>query len=229
MYSLVAEHNDFLVVSKHRGVCVHSEPDNPGLIVRLKEDFACDTLFPVHRLDKVTSGLIVCAKTSAATSELSQLFQQRLVQKYYLALSDQKPKKKQGLISGDMERGRRSAWKLCHTKKNPAITQFFSGGLGSGKRLFVLKPATGKTHQLRVALKSIAAPIIGDRMYGHPETVPLGIYLHAYVLGFKYQGVEYQYIDKPESWCLEGQGGIFDVLDKPWELPWPVLQNTKLA
>lgn len=168
MYSIIFEHDDFIVVSKKTGVCIHSEPDEMGLIVALKNDRGLDALFPVHRLDKVTSGLLVCAKTQAAASELSQLFERREVEKFYLAISDQKPKKKQGLVKGDMERSRRSSWKLCHTTTNPARTQFFSDSIGDGKRLYLLKPKTGKTHQLRVALKSIGAPIMGDRLYGHP-------------------------------------------------------------
>jgi len=156
---------------------VHTEGDELGLIARLKKDFRSDDIFPVHRLDKVTSGLLVCAKTAAAASELSQL--------------------------------RRGAWKLCHTKNNPAITQFFSYGLGGGKRLFLLKPKTGKTHQLRVALKSLGSPIIGDRLYAHPTSLPLGIYLHAYSLSFTYQGEKYRYTVEPDTWGFGGnEGGV---------------------
>jgi tRNA pseudouridine32 synthase/23S rRNA pseudouridine746 synthase len=241
MYSVVDEHADFLVLSKHQGVCVHSEPNNIGLMVQLKQDLGVDTVFPVHRLDKVTSGLLLCAKTQAAASELSQLFQHRQVEKYYLAISDHKPKKKQGLIVGDMERSRRSSWKLCVTKNNPAITQFFSYSLGNGKRLFLLKPKTGKTHQLRVALKSIGAPIIGDRLYGHSLGGLLGIYLHAFSLSFSYQGKTYRYIDPPAHWDLaqlekplaesvpEGIGRsealsvLLESISQPWELPWPTI------
>lgn len=246
MYTLIAEHDDFLVVRKHAGVCVHSEPDEIGLVVQLKNDLALAQLLPVHRLDKVTSGLLLCAKTSAAASELSQLFQRRQVDKYYLAISDQKPKKKQGLIAGDMANSRRGAWKLCHTKDNPAVTQFFSYGMGNGQRLFLLKPKTGKTHQLRVALKSIGSPIIGDRLYGHPLSMPVGIYLHAFSLSFTYQGKDYRYVDPPVHWYLsetektlltnaftgvvlddvakcEAFSVLVDSISRPWELPWPTV------
>ncbi len=201
---------------------MHTEDGELGLIAHLKKDLCCDNIFPVHRLDKVTSGLLICAKTSAAASELSQLFQQRKIEKYYLAISDLKPKKKQGAIVGDMEKGRRGAWKLCHTKANPAITQFFSYHLGAGKRLFLLKPKTGKTHQLRVALKSLGSPIIGDRLYAHPQVLPLGIYLHAYSLSFTYQNTDYQYTVEPSDWGLEAlEGDLRDKIKQPWRMPWP--------
>lgn len=232
MYDVVFEHDDFLVLSKHQGVCVHCEPGQVGLIAQLKQDLQYETLLPVHRLDKVTSGLLMCAKNHDAASTLSQLFQRRQIEKYYLAMSDQKPKKKQGLIQGDMEKSRRGSWKLCHSTVNPAITQFFSYGLGSGQRLFVLKPKTGKTHQIRVALKSIGAPIFGDRLYGHPYALALGIYLHAYALKFMYQQKEYVFVDEPKGWkessLREGFAesltqGIAQCDQKPWLLPWPTI------
>ncbi len=237
MYRIIDEHNDFLVVSKHRSVCVHSEPSEEGLLVRLRADLDLDSIYPVHRLDKVTSGLLICAKTQTAASELSQLFQERKIDKYYLALSHQKPKKKQGLIKGDMTRARRGAWKLCQTMDNPAVTQFFSYSLRMGAlRLYLLKPRTGKTHQLRVALKSIGAPIIGDRLYGSSLPIPTGILLHAFALCFKYQGKQYQYLDRPQGWSdIELSGDEKDdldviletqiqELDRPWEQPWPVIK-----
>jgi tRNA pseudouridine32 synthase / 23S rRNA pseudouridine746 synthase len=235
VYKILAEYDDFLVVSKSVGACVHCEPDRVGLLVQIKKDLGLEQLFPVHRLDKVTSGVLLCAKTSAAASELSQLFQNRQVEKYYLALSDQKPKKKQGLITGDMERGRRGAWKLCHSKDKPAITQFFSYGLGDGNRLFLLKPKTGKTHQLRVALKSIGSPINGDRLYGHPLSLPAGIRLHASVLSFMYQGENYRYVDLPNDWLIDEksfvdtfvevlQNEVVMAIKEPWALSWPVIR-----
>jgi tRNA pseudouridine32 synthase/23S rRNA pseudouridine746 synthase len=231
VYKILAEHDDFLVVSKSVGVCVHCEPARVGLLVQIKKDLGLEQLFPVHRLDKVTSGVLLCAKTSAAASELSQLFQNRQVEKYYLALSDKKPKKKQGLISGGMERGRRGSWKLSQSKDNPAITQFFSYGLGDGNRLFLLKPKTGKTHQLRVALKSIGSPISGDRLYGHPLSLPKGIRLHASILSFEYQGEYYRYVDFPQDWLPDKRliedslpGDALAAIQQPWLLSWPVLR-----
>ena len=255
MYSIVENHSEFIVVSKQHDVCIHTEDNELGVIAQLKKDLQLPDLFPVHRLDKVTSGLLLCAKNKAAASELSQLFQERKVEKYYLAVSDKKPKKKQGLISGDMEKARRGSWKLCHSNHNPAVTQFFSAALTGGQRLFLLKPSTGKTHQLRVALKSIGSPIWGDRLYGHPLTRDEGICLHAYILGFEYQGQQYRYQQAPSHWqdidwvsVNNGRKGASDVknnvetevanaqqalaalvFDQPWELAWPSVPLTLVS
>ncbi len=217
----VFEHEDFWVVNKPPGMSVQESHHGPGVLAELKAKHG-GAFFPVHRLDAGTSGLLLVARHATANSTLSQLFQARQVEKYYLALSSRKPDKKQGTIAGDMEKSRRGAWKLLHTRLQPAVTQFFSKGIG-GQRLFLLKPLTGKTHQIRVALKSIGAPILGDETYsGEPAD---RLYLHAYALGFDYQGQAYRFACLPQ---LSGAFGCFsdaeviEWVQAPWDKPWPV-------
>jgi tRNA pseudouridine32 synthase/23S rRNA pseudouridine746 synthase len=177
----------------------------------------------------MTSGLLLLAKTQVAASELSQAFAKRDVEKYYLALSDKKPKKKQGMIKGDMTKSRRSMWKLMPSMDNPAVTQFFSAA-ADGKRLFLCKPRTGKTHQIRVALKSIGSPIIGDPIYSPASVADRG-YLHAYALQFVYSGQSYRYILDPSKlphlgglWSGEGVKQQIANWLQPHELNWPAVK-----
>lgn len=213
-------HDDFWVVNKPPGMSVQESHHGPGVLAELKARHGGE-FFPVHRLDAGTSGLLLVARNAAANSVLSQLFQARQVEKYYLAISARKPEKKQGTISGDMEKGRRGAWKLLHTRLQPAVTQFFSKGLG-GHRLFLLKPLTGKTHQIRVALKSIGAPILGDEAYaGEPAD---RLYLHAYALGFEYQGQPYRFTCLPEgkgAFACFADAEVAAWVQEPWSKPWP--------
>ena len=200
MYTLIANETDFIVVDKHAGVSFHTQDDVMGLVEKVRQDLACD-LWPVHRLDKATSGLLLLAKSQSSCRELCQLFAKKHVKKFYLAVScckSSKLKKKQGLIIGDMERSRRGSWKLSTTKHNPAITQFFSASIAPAYRLFILKPHTGKTHQLRVALKSIGAPILGDARYGDSALVER-MHLHAYQLHFDFAGLRYTYESLPKD------------------------------
>lgn len=190
----------------------------------LQQQLGTEQLYLVHRLDKITSGLMVFAKSSAAASVLAQQFSDRTVSKFYLAVSAAKPKRKQGLVSGDMAKARRGSWKLLKRAINPAITQFVSCSLKPGFRLFLLKPTTGKTHQIRVALKSEGAPILGDLTYGGVKADRT--YLHAYSLAFSFAGEQYSYINFPE------QGEFFDEpalatikanYSRPSEIDWPQL------
>ena len=153
-------------------------------MAKLEQDLGIK-LFSVHRLDTLTSGLLLFAKSSQAAAEFTQMFTEHKVQKYYVALAKGKPKKKQGGIVGDMAKSRRSMHKLLRTKDNPAKTQFFSQSVAEGVRLYLLKPLTGKTHQLRVALASVGVPILGDKLYGGEEA-DRG-YLHAYSLHFTFR------------------------------------------
>jgi tRNA pseudouridine32 synthase/23S rRNA pseudouridine746 synthase len=225
MYTLIDENKDLIVIDKNPGVDFHSSVDSDSLINHVRKMEKEENLFPVHRLDRMTSGLIIFAKNNEAARGLSLLFQNRQIEKYYLALSDKKPKKSQGLISGDMEQGRRGAWKLLRTKVNPAQTRFFSKAYGDGLRLFVLKPLTGKTHQLRVALKSIGAPILGDPRYYRNESHKYDRgYLHSYALRFDYAGTSYCYASLPDNGSFfkdERFGAALEKFTEPWLLKWP--------
>ncbi|UKH08549.1 TIGR01621 family pseudouridine synthase [Actinobacillus pleuropneumoniae] len=188
------QHHDFVVIDKPVGVSVHKDEEAIGLTENLAEQLQAEQVWLVHRLDKVTSGLLIFALNKQAAVHFYHLFEQHKIEKTYWALSDQKPKKKQGKISGDMQKSRNGAWKLFHSKQNPAMTQFVSHSLEPNLRHFILQPKTGKTHQLRVAMKSLGSPILGDQRYA--GTAADRVYLHAYQLKFDYQG---------ESFCIQSQ------------------------
>ncbi|PKF50840.1 TIGR01621 family pseudouridine synthase [Enterovibrio nigricans] len=212
MFTLVYQNDDFLVINKHPGVSVHKDDNEQALLTEVANATGDKQLYLIHRLDKMTSGLLLLGRHQQAASSLSSLFAERTVQKFYLALSAKKPSKKQGTISGDMAKSRRAMWKLLSSKTNPATTQFFSTSGGEGKRLFLCKPYTGKTHQIRVALKSVGSTILGDDIYGG-EAADRG-YLHAYSLSFTHTGKHYQFVEPPVL------GDMWPELPNDWQAPW---------
>jgi len=188
-FSVLQETEDFIIVNKSPGIDMHDDNGVPGLVSRVSR-YLNHRVFPVHRLDKVTSGIVLLAKNEQSNKALSTAFSNREVEKLYLAISDKKPKKKQGWIKGDMAKSRNGSWKLTHGLQNPAITYFQSTNLVlPGHRLFFVQPKTGKTHQIRVALKSLGAPILGDTRYGGSQADR--VYLHAFRLKFHFSGKEY--------------------------------------
>ncbi|MGB1238049.1 MAG: TIGR01621 family pseudouridine synthase [Pseudomonadales bacterium] len=217
---LVAQNEDFIVALKPPGISVHSEEGVAGFCVQL-EAHCQQSLFMVHRLDKMTSGLMLFAKRASVAAQLGQQFAERRVDKFYLAMSDRKPRKKQGSIKGDMQRARRGCWRLSEGRDNPAVTRFFSAAC-HGRRLFILKPETGKTHQLRVALKSVGAPILGDDRY--QGAVADRGYLHAWQLHFELGAQRFSYIADP-LWGEYFSGDAFLAQLECWRdvyaLPWP--------
>ncbi len=177
-----------------------------SVIDHLKQDLSLTQLFPVHRIDVGTSGVVVLAKTTTANRELSMAFQERLVQKYYLALTAKKPRKKQGWVIGDMEKARGGSYRLCQTRANPARTAFYSFAFENAMRLIIVRPYTGKTHQIRVALKALGAPIIGDSRYGGIAADRM--YLHAWQLNFSLGGKAFSYRAPPLAGELFGRASF---------------------
>lgn len=225
-FALVDIQPGFVVINKSAGVAFHSHAEQPGLVPQVEAELGLGKLYPVHRLDTLTSGLLLLARDAESAERINLEFRRRRVEKYYLALSDRKPTKKQGLVSGDMEKGRRGSWLLLKTQTHPASTRFFSYSLSPGVRLFVLKPLTGRTHQLRVMMKSLGAAVLGDRRYhtGTSGREQDRGYLHAYALSFEFSGQRYAYCAAPT------QGALFTTelfsqrlasIGCPSALPWP--------
>lgn len=224
-FRLIDDNSQFIVVDKSHNVNFHSEDNEPGIVELVKSSLDYPMLYPVHRLDKMTSGLLILAKTSEVAARFGELFSQRKIEKYYLAVSDKKPKKKQGLIKGDMSKGRNGSYLLLKTNENPAVTQFFSYSLADGLRIYLLKPHSGKTHQLRVAMKSNSTPIKGDRRYYPNNDTPVGL-LHAWCLRFNLKGQDYRYQVAPDWDVLDAINGVSEWCNqhsKPWDLNWPKL------
>lgn len=214
------ENDALIVVNKRSGQSFHSEFE-PGTLASLRSarDDEDERLYSVHRLDKGTSGVLVFAKTKEVARALSEAFEKRLIIKYYVGVSSKRPKRKMGSVIGDMKASRRSQWMLLKSRNNPSETKFVSFGCASGtdgvsgRRMFIFKPITGRTHQLRVAAKSLGAALIGDSTYGGLANPRL--YLHAAAiripdLGF---GPPVQIICSPvsadEDWDSEAFGKYF--------------------
>lgn len=223
MIDVIFQNDDFMVVDKPAGMNFHSEDGVAGVIARLQEQMKLDTVYPVHRLDRMTSGLLIVALNKGAANQFLQLFSQRKIQKYYLAVSDKKPKKKQGWVKGDMQTSRNGSWKLTKSMQSPAVTQFISTSVQPGERLYLLKPKTGRTHQLRVALKSISAPICGDSRYANKleaEKEERG-YLHAFALKFELNDESFHYMRLPrdgQRFLTDACRGKIDAWSTPWSL-----------
>lgn len=224
---IVYDHNDFIVVNKPCGVPMH-DPVN-GICQHLTKQLDLPQLFLVHRLDTATSGCLLLAKHKSAAAALSRLFAQRKIEKYYLAISDKKPKKKQGKIAGDMKKSRdgNHILSISQNTQATAITFFQSENISNVGRLYYVKPVTGKTHQIRVALKSLGSPIIGDGRYKGTKADRL--YLHSMVLSFTFQNVEYNIECLPQVDEYFSQD-LLDKLSPPYTFDWPkyIIPNTNI-
>ena len=206
--AILYRHADFVAVSKPAGVSVQQEADAVAFLPALAAQLGVPRLWLVHRLDKVTSGVLLLALNAAAASTLAQMFASGQIHKTYWAVAAGKPSKKQGWVTGDMVKARRGAWKLLRSQHNPARTRFDSASLEAGLRFYRLWPQSGKTHQLRVAMKSLGCPILGDVLYG--GEVAARVFLHAQRLVFAYQGEQMDIradapLPWPAAWAAAGE------------------------
>ncbi len=189
---ILYEDADIVAIAKPAGLITHSDG-------RTKEETAEDWFkekYPtaeggyVHRLDRDTSGVLVFAKNTAAYEFLRKAFHDREVKKTYLALVYGAPKEKKGTIDFDIGRSRkdfrlRSAQPKAKGKMRDALTNYEVIGETEGFALMKMTPETGRTHQIRVHLKAIHHPIVGDKLYAPNHLPSLGINrlgLHAYLL-----------------------------------------------
>jgi 23S rRNA pseudouridine1911/1915/1917 synthase len=145
----------------------------------------------VHRLDKDTSGLMVIARTKPALNRLMAQFQERSVDKVYLALLERTPKTLTGRIEAPIARDHQQRKRMAVVREGkPAITEFkvIESDFRDGQALVEVKLLTGRTHQIRVHMAFIGCPIVGDTVYGFRKQ-RLGLkrhFLHAAKLSFNH-------------------------------------------
>lgn len=196
---IVYEDQDLLVVNKPAGIVVHPARGHSGdtlldvLLARYldKGQFE-DEERPgiVHRLDKDTSGLLIVAKNARAQAALVEQMKQHTIVKRYLALVEGVVPLDAGSIDAPIGRDPRYRQQMAITAtgSREARTHFRVVQRFRRHTLLLLQLETGRTHQIRVHLRAIGYPIVGDPVYGPTgkrDTLPLSRqFLHAYQLAF---------------------------------------------
>ncbi len=162
---------------------------------RLLKDYP--ELYVVHRLDQATSGLMVWARTKEAQRDLSRQFEMRQTRKEYEALICGRPGGASPTDSSESGEGEIRLSQRLDVDNRPmqivdeeqgklSVTRWkLLGPEGNGIWRIRLYPETGRTHQLRLHMASAGCPILGDRLYGGPESEgEKRMALHAALLGF---------------------------------------------
>ncbi len=165
------ENDDFVAVNKPSGLLTIPDREGVnGLKNLLKDKYG--NIFTVHRLDKETSGVVVFAKTETAHKQLSLLFEGREVEKYYHGLVLGKPAAESGTIDGGIiEHPVKKGMMAINKRGKASVTDY---KVLENFRLFSLvqfQIHTGRTHQIRVHMKSIGNPIVCDPLYGDGKPV----------------------------------------------------------
>ena len=154
--------------------------DKPaGMLSMAKGAFCPETTLEdfgllVHRLDRDTSGVVILAKDAATQSFLRRQFQERKTHKTYFAVVHGRPKQDRALIDLPINRNfKRPNTFLVDAGGKPSQTYYEVVTTNDKYSLLMLKPRTGRTHQLRVHLNYIGTPIVGDPVYGTPADIAI--------------------------------------------------------
>lgn len=173
-----------VVINKPVGVLTHSKGAfNPEATVatwlrRRINGMSGERAGIVHRLDRATSGVMICAKTPEALSWLQKQFAQRKVKKHYMAIVSGQLPHMHAVIDMPIERNPKKPQTFrVGANGKPALTEYKVVRANEKLSELELAPQTGRTHQLRVHLSNLGHPILGDELYGGQPAERL--FLHA--------------------------------------------------
>ena len=192
--SIIKETPDWLAIDKPAGIQVERNPFGPSV-----ESLAYDHLSKkrqnpyvgiVHRLDRVTTGMVLVAKRKHILRQLNEQFRNREVQKTYLAMVEKAPPEEAAqlihwLEKDKLEKRARISDEASSNASKCVLSyrQLWKGG--QERSLVEIKPITGRYHQIRAQLSAIGCPVVGDTHYGAKEAYqPHHIMLHAWKLAF---------------------------------------------
>ncbi|WP_344199407.1 pseudouridine synthase [Aeromicrobium alkaliterrae] len=138
-----------------------------SVVVRLRDELGLPELSPAHRLDRITSGVLVLTTERRWRGAYQGLFQARAVEKTYLALAAHDPALELPLVVRNHLRKERGAWQVEVVPDAPANAETLveRDHVVGERAVYRLTPRTGQTHQLRVHLAGLGLPIVGDPLY----------------------------------------------------------------
>ncbi len=197
---IVYEDDDLLVVNKERGMVVHPAAGHySGTLVNAVLAHAGSSLSSingvnrpgiVHRIDKDTTGLLLICKNDLSHQSLAKQLEEHSITRRYHALVFGKIKEEDGIISAPIGRDEKDRKKQAISYKHgkEAVTHYKVLERFSDSTLVECRLETGRTHQIRVHMKSIGHPLLGDPVYGlkNRKDGISGQALHAMILGFQH-------------------------------------------
>lgn len=207
--TIIAQEEDFFIIHKPAGILVHP-PDTTctescvsDWIVAHDKKLAhigvIDRPGIVHRLDRNTSGLMIIPRTNKAHATFTDMFKNRTIHKTYLALVHGHPTE-QGSITYAIGRHPSDRNKMyhypeqtTHTTVRQSHSEYKVVRYFKEHALVQIHPKTGRTHQIRVHMKAVGHPLVGDELYGTKSKFLPRHALHAHQLTFMYNNTSYTF------------------------------------
>lgn len=190
---IIYQDDDLLVVNKKPFIVVHptrSHQNNTlanGLAYYYKQNRINRKVRFVNRLDMNTSGLVIVAKNPYAHNQLANQMKANDVEKYYYAIVEGAMEKAEGTINEPILRlNPEDIMRIVHPSGKECITEYKVEKIYKDMTLVKLKLITGRTHQIRVHMKHLGHPLVGDTLYGNESSLINRQALHCYQMKFKH-------------------------------------------
>lgn len=197
------EDENVIVIDKPLGILTHSkgalnDEFTVAEFVRARTTYKQESNRPgiIHRLDRATSGVILCVKNDSTASLIAKQFSNRTVKKRYVAVTSGVPRQEQAVLDLPIARNPSAPSTFrVDVKGKHAETYMEVVEHSERHALISLVPKTGRTHQLRVHLAYINTPIVGDIVYGKEPADRM--YLHAHTLEVTLPGGDRRVFESP--------------------------------
>ena len=211
---IIFESTALIIINKESGIITEQNPFEPLSAESQIHHYLGQGPKPpyvgvVHRLDRVTSGLLIFAKKKSTLKQLNQWFADREIQKTYLAITSTPPKPAKGILEHHLftDKAAKKALVYDHPKggTKPARLHYRTMEVNEHGALLEVKPSTGRFHQIRAQLSHIGCPILGDEKYGGPKLSPNTIALHAWKIklpeALNESPIEFETLPESEIWA----------------------------
>lgn len=179
--------NQLIAFNKPAGLAVAPDRDGNANLLQIGAAYVRHDLYPVHRLDRPVSGVVLFAKKPTAQTKLSEQLKAGTVKKQYLAVVGERPEEDRGTLIHHLADGRGNSSEVRPKSAGGKRAELNYDYLGASDRyhLLLVTLITGRKHQIRAQLGAIGNPVRGDEKYGFKRANPdRRIDLHAYRLGF---------------------------------------------
>lgn len=192
---ILYEDDDIVIPTKPADMPTHPSHDHytdtvaNALAFRYAKEGIPFVFRPINRLDRNTSGLLLIARNKRAAGKLTQTMQKGEIKKTYLAVAVGEMTEREGVIDAPLHRTKESiiVREVCSPTApdaDAARTEYSVLAVENGHTLLLVRPLTGRTHQIRVHFAYMGHPLVGDDLYGTPSPLINRHALHAYSLSF---------------------------------------------
>ncbi|MBO5936862.1 MAG: RluA family pseudouridine synthase [Clostridia bacterium] len=176
---IIYEDKELVVCIKPKGVLSQAGKEGQkSMIDILSAECDCE-IYPVHRLDKEVSGIMVYAKTKSSAADLSAQVSNREMEKHYIATTEKSTLDSEGVMEDLLyfDKGKNKSFVVKKERKGvkKAILEYKEISSDEAYSSFLVRLLTGRTHQIRVQFASRKHPLIGDRKYGSKLNCDIGL------------------------------------------------------